>query len=299
MNSLAVVILTLNEERHIERCLRHAFQVASEVHVVDSFSTDGTVRIAESLGARVVQHAFKNHAEQLAWALETLPIGADWVMRVDADEVISAELADEIKRALPKAAAGSDGFTVPLTVRFQGAHIRHGGYPQRQLRIWRKGKAEIERRWMDEKIVVPGKTADLHGEYLDDNLNDIAWWTDKHNRYSTREAIDLLNHRHGFLPATNHSPSLTAQARRTRWFKENLYSRLPMGLRAFLYFGYRMIFRLGILDGRRGFAFHFLQACWYRFLVDAKVRAVEGRMRADGIDCVEAIRREFGVNPLP
>lgn len=298
MSALAVVILSLNEEIHIERCLHSARQVADQVFVVDSFSTDATVRIAESLGAQVVRHAFKNHAEQLAWALETLPIAADWVMRVDADEVISAKLAEEIKRVLPNASSETDGFTVPLTVHFQGAHIRHGGYPQRQLRIWRRGRARIERRWMDEKIFVTGEAGDLRGEYRDDNLNTIAWWTDKHNRYSTREAIDLLNGQYRFMPDTVEQPALTAQARRTRWFKDNLYARLPLGLRAFLYFGYRMVIRLGVLDGRGGFAFHFLQGCWYRYLVDVKMRAVRRRMRADGCDCAEAIRREFGMDPL-
>jgi glycosyltransferase involved in cell wall biosynthesis len=299
MSSIAVIILTLNEEKHIERCLRNVFQIARQVFVVDSFSTDRTLDIAQSLGVQVWQHEFKNHAEQLAWALEALPIGTEWVMRVDADEVLTPAMAAEIQDCLPVAASAIDGYMVPLYVRFQGKVIRHGGYPQWQLRIWRRGKAEIERRWMDEKIVVPGKVGRLRSAYVDDNLNNIAWWTDKHNGYSTREAIDLLNRRYAFLPPARNRGALTHQARRTRWFKEHLYLHLPLGMRAFLYFAYRMIFRLGILDGRGGFVFHFLQGCWYRFLADVKVRAVECRMRAEGIDCVEAIRRELGVNPLP
>ena len=188
---------------------------------------------------------------------------------------------------------------VPLYVRFQGALIRHGGYPQWQLRMWRRGEAEIEQRWMDEKIVVQGKVGRLRNEYIDDNLNNIAWWTNKHNGYSTREAIDLLNRKYRFLPVTADSSALTRQARYTRWLKENLYVHLPLGARAFLFFAYRMIFRLGILDGRAGFVFHFLQGFWYRFLVDVKVWEVERRMSAEGIDCAEAIRCEFGVSPLP
>lgn len=188
---------------------------------------------------------------------------------------------------------------VPLYVRFQGALIRHGGYPQWQLRMWRRGKAEIEQRWMDEKIVVQGKVGRLRNEYIDDNLNNIAWWTNKHNGYSTREAIDLLNRKYRFLSVTADSSALTRQARYTRWLKENLYVHLPLGARAFLFFAYRMIFRLGILDGRAGFVFHFLQGFWYRFLVDVKVWEVERRMSAEGIDCAGAIRCEFGVSPLP
>jgi glycosyltransferase involved in cell wall biosynthesis len=299
MCSIAVIILALNEEKHIERCLRNVFQITRQVFVVDSFSTDRTCEIARSLGAQVWQHKFKNHAEQLAWALENLPLDTEWVMRVDADEVLSPAIADEIRHSLPTAAASTNGFMLPLYVRFQGKLIRHGGYPQWQLRIWRRGQAEIEQRWMDEKIIVPGEIGCLRSAYIDDNLNNIAWWTDKHNRYSTREAIDMLNTQYQFLPASIDSRSLTRQARRTRWLKEHFYVHLPPGLRAFLFFSYRMIFRLGILDGGSGFVFHFLQGYWYRFLVDVKVRAIQRRMRAEGIDCAEAIRREFGVDPLP
>jgi len=295
--SLTIIILTLNEEKHIERCLHSAFQIAQQIFVVDSFSTDRTLAIAKSHGAQVWQHEFKNHAMQLTWALDNLAIDTEWVMRVDADELISPDLADEIQNELQAARSAINGFMVPLYVRFRGTLIRYGGYPQWQLRIWRRGKAKIEQRWMDEKIVVPGVIGRLQSEYIDDNLNNIAWWTDKHNGYSTREAIDLLNKKYGFLQVAD-SHALTRQAKNTRWIKENIYVHLPLGARAFLFFGYRMIFRLGILDGRGGFVFHFLQGFWYRFLVDVKVREVESRMRTEGTDCVEAIKREFGVNPL-
>jgi hypothetical protein len=177
--------------------------------------------------------------------------------------------------------------------------IRHGGYPQWQLRIWRKGDVQVEQRWMDEKLVLKrGRAKKLRGDYFDHNLNSITWWTNKHNNYATREAIDLLNRRFRFLPLAFGSTDLTAQAGRKRWLKENLYMHLPLGMRAFLFFVYRLVFQLGFLDGRAGFVFHFLQGFWYRFLVDVKVWEVERRMRDEGIDCVEAIRRELGVNPL-
>lgn len=300
MSSITVVILTFNEEKHIERCLRSALQIAHQVFVVDSFSTDRTLAIAESLGAQVWQHEFKNHATQLAWALENLPFDTEWVMRMDADEVITPALAEEMRRKLSSVHEGTNGYLVYRLVCFEGKTIRHGGVSHWVLRLWRKGTAAIEQRWMDEHMVLKsGDTKRLEGEYLDDNLNNITWWTNKHNGYSTREAIDLLNKKYGFLPAASGSGILTRQARYTRWLKENIYVYLPLGLRAFLFFAYRMIFRLGILDGRSGFTFHFLQGFWYRFLVDVKVREVERRMRAEGIDCVEAIQREFGVNPLP
>lgn len=298
-NTLTVLILTFNEEKHIARCIRSAAQVASDIIVVDSYSTDQTVAVARSCGAQVWQHEFRNHAAQVAWALEHVLIAGNWVMRMDADEMISPALAAELNSVLYDSDAATNGYLVHRHVCFDGQIIRHGGVSHWVLRIWRKGTARIEHRWMDEHMVLDcGNARKLHGEYVDNNLNNIAWWTDKHNAYSTREAIDLLNCKYGFLTAPPSNGTLTPQAGQTRWLKEHLYVRLPLGVRAFLYFGYRMIIRLGILDGRGGFVFHFLQGCWYRFLVDVKVCAVERRMRADSIDCVEAIRREFGVNPL-
>lgn len=299
MACLTVIILTFNEERHIDRCLQSVFQITNQVFLVDSFSTDSTVENAETLGAKVWQHEFKNHAHQLAWALENLPINTEWVMRVDADEVISPALAEEIREQLPLAGAETNGYLVYRLVCFYGKIMRYGGVSHWVLRIWRKNTAKVEPRWMDEHMVLnSGSIKRLDGKYLDDNLNNITWWTNKHNSYSTREAIDLLNKKYGFLSAGSGDYMLTPQTYCTRWLKENLYLRLPLGFRAFMFFIFRMIFRLGILDGIDGFIFHFLQGFWYRFLVDVKVREVEQRMRAEGIDSVEAIQREFGINPL-
>ena len=295
---LTVIILTFNEEIHIRRCLESVAQVARKVFIVDSLSTDRTREIAQSMGAVVFEHPFKNYSDQFSWALNNLPIDSGWVMRVDADETISSDLAADIVRCLLNPQAGISAYLVSLYYRYQGAFIRHGGMPLWQLRLWNRGKVTIEQRWMDEHMVLlEGRSERLRGEYVDDNLNNVTWWTTKHNAYATREAIDLLNRRHGFLALPEVSGTLARQARIKRWMKEQVYGRLPPGLRAFLYFVYRMVFRLGVLDGADGFAFHFLQGFWYRFLVDVKVREVERRMKKDGIPALEAIRREFGIDP--
>jgi glycosyltransferase involved in cell wall biosynthesis len=296
--NVAAIILTFNEEKHIARCLESALQVATTVFVVDSFSTDRTVAIAEGFGARVWQHEFTNHAQQLAWALRTLPIDTEWVMRVDADELITSKLARNLLHGVINDPPDVNGFLVCRYVRFMGGLIRHGNFPQWHLRVWRHGQAEIEQRWMDEHMVLKtGKAERLEGEFIDDSMNSLSWWTDKHNSYASREAIDLLNRKYRFLPLAGQTGALSRQARHKRWLKDNLYARLPLGLRALMYFLHRMIFQFGFLDGRAGLAFHFLQGFWYRFLVDAKVWEVERRMRDENIECVEAIRNVLGVNP--
>ena len=156
--------------------------------------------------------------------------------------------------------------------------IKHGGYyPTYLLRLWRYGSGKYEERWMDEHVKLEhGKTITFENDFIDDNLNNLTWWTDKHNNYATREAIDLLNIKYKFSSADGLNANLSeAQDKRKRWLKENLYTRLPLFIRPFFYFIYRYIFKLGFLDGIPGLIWHFLQGFWYRFLVDAKVYDIE------------------------
>lgn len=293
---LTVIVLTFNEEKHIARCLDNVRSIAKRVFVVDSFSTDDTVSIAQSRGARVWQHEFLNHAAQLAWALESLPIETQWVMRVDADELITPELAESLLQKLERASPSVNGYLVCRYVRFMGKLIRHGNFPQWNLRVWRRNQAVVEQRWMDEHMVLQSGRADrLRGAFIDDNLNSIDWWINKHNAYASREAVDLLNREYRFLAAGQTRGTLSWQARHKRWLKEHLYAHLPLGMRAFAYFVYRMVFQLGFLDGPRGFTFHFLQGFWYRYLVDLKVWEVKRGMREGRIGCVEAIHSVLGV----
>jgi len=297
--SLTVIILTYNEEKHIQRCIQSVQGVTANIVVVDSFSTDRTVEIAESEGATVCQHEFINQAAQLKWAFENLPIDTKWVMRLDADEIVTVLLAKEMVNALAQVDSAVSGFIVNLCIQFKGQPIRHGGQYLKLLRIWRNGSARIELSWMDEHMILTsGHAVSLRHEIIDNNLNNISWWTDKHNRYATREAIVLLDKKYGFFKHHLTTDCLVGQARLKRWLKDKVYIHLPLGWRALFFFIYRLIFRMGFLDGKLGVAFHFLQGFWYRFLVDMKIREVELLMKKEGIDCVEAIRREFSVDPF-
>jgi len=169
-------------------------------------------------------------------------------------------------------------------------------FPVRVLRLFRYGRGECENRWMDEHIKVAGATMDFEGELIDDNLNSLTWWIDKHNKYASREAVDLLNLEHGFMPHDSVAQLRGgSQVGFKRWLKERVYARLPGGFRAFAYFFYRYVIRLGFLDGQAGTAFHFLQGFWYRYLVDAKVAEVRRYMRNRGCDVRVAIEQVLGV----
>ena len=291
---ITAIILTFNEEIHIERCIESAKKLTNSIIVVDSFSTDRTAEIALSLNAQVVTHAFVNHSSQLSWALENLQITTEWVLRVDADEIISNRLASEIISKLPVAKNDISAFSFTRRIRFQGRLIRYGGSSHSVVRLWRNGRAFVENRWMDEHMLIKcGVVLPLDGALVDENLNGITWWIEKHNGYATREAIDILSFKYDDNLSLKSMPSGEASLRRN--LKNRLYLRLPLGVRAFLLFFYRMTFQLGFLDGA-GFKFHFLQCLWYRFLVDIKVWRLEQRMNIDKIGYVEAIKKEHNIN---
>jgi glycosyltransferase involved in cell wall biosynthesis len=272
---LSIIILTKNEELNLATCLESLRSLETEIFIVDSGSTDSTVEIAKSFGCKVVEHPFVNQAQQLNWALANLEISNPWVMRLDADERLTNELAQELAETLPKSLSEVSGYQCKRRVYFMGKWIRHGGYyPTWLLRVWRNGIGTCEQRWMDEHMILSeGKLANLKFDIIDDNRKDLTFWIDKHNRYSDREVQDILSQ--SFTPdallAKNDRNDRDEQAKQKRWAKKNLYGRTPLFLRAFLYFLFRYTIKLGFLDGMEGLIFHFLQGFWYRFLVDAKL----------------------------
>lgn len=279
MSTLAVIILTHNEAKHIGRALDSVAAIAAQVFIIDSQSTDSTVEIAQQHGAVVLQNKFINQAKQFQWALDNAPITTDWVMRLDADELIEADLVAEIQAKLPLLSADVAGVNLKRKHIFMDRWVRHGGrYPLVMLRIWRRGQGRVEDRWMDEHMVVQGgRTVTFEGGFADHNLNDLTFFTDKHNKYATREAIEVLNQRLFLFPRDEAltSESASSQAAIKRWVKERVYNRLPFTVSATLYFLWRYIFQLGFLDGRSGLVYHFLQGYWYRFLVGAKLMELE------------------------
>jgi glycosyltransferase involved in cell wall biosynthesis len=272
MADIAVFILTYNERLHIERCIRSVMPFAAQVFVVDCGSDDGTVDIAQQLGACVVHHAWENnHAFQTNWAIDNLPFSTAWVMRIDADEIVTEPLAREINDKLPTLPADVGGLILKRRQVFLGRFLRWGGnYPIRLLRGWRRGYGRCEDRWMDEHLVIAnGRTLELMHDLEDRNLNDLRWWTNKQANYAVREVADTLLAQEQL--ATPYDPS----SRRKRWIKVHLYRRMPRFVRPLAYFLYRYFLRFGWLDGAPGLIWHVLQGFWYRYLVDAISYEVE------------------------
>lgn len=294
---IAAVILAKDEERHIARCVDALREIATEIFVVDSLSTDRTAAVAKSAGAQVEFNAWVNYATQFNWALDHLPISSDWILRIDADEYFAPESIAPLLDAVRTAPEGVAGILVRRRIHFMGRWIRHGAvYPIWHLRLFRKGQGRCEQRWMDEHITLSrGAVVRSAADLIDDNLNSLTWWTAKHNGYASREAVDMLNARYRFLDGVSIDSASNPQAARKRFAKDILYGRTSPALRAFAYFAYRYFAKLGFLDGREGLIFHFLQGCWYRFLVDAKIAEVE-RATARGVDIKAAIQERLGIS---
>jgi glycosyltransferase involved in cell wall biosynthesis len=267
----SVILLTFNSEETLGATLTPVREIAAEIFVIDSFSSDGTVALAQSCGATVVQHAFENYGAQRNWAIDNLPIHGSWQLHLDADEVMDAELVAAIK-ALPDEPAHS-GYFVPRYVRFLGRVMRHGGMsPTWHLRLFRSGAGRCEDRKYDQHFLIlntarPGTTGQLPGVMIDDIAMSLSEWTARHNRWADGEVAEMdAKHEAGRLVADPKGNP----AQRKRALREK-YNNLPLFVRPFALFGYRYFFKLGFLDGTEGFIFWVLQTFWFRFLIDAKI----------------------------
>jgi glycosyltransferase involved in cell wall biosynthesis len=280
--AVSVVVLTYNEQLNLERCLESVAGWADALFIVDSGSTDSTIDIARRYGAQVFTHPFVNHVRQWQWAFAELPLDGQWVLALDADQSVTPELRAEITRNVAAwTAPGSPvGAYVNRRQVFRGRWIRHGGYyPKYLLKLFRSDAVALdEADLVDHHFLVNGPTAILQGDLVEDNRNEaeISVWIAKHNKYAALQARDEES-RWASAAAPRGSLGGTPDDR-TLWMKR-LWNRMPLFLRPFGYFFYRYILRLGFLDGKQGFIFHFMQAFWYRLLVD--INRDEIRSRTD------------------
>jgi glycosyltransferase involved in cell wall biosynthesis len=269
MHNLAVIILTLNEEIHIKRAIASAKTITDYIFVIDSYSSDSTCFLARESSAVVLQHNFKTHADQFNWAITQLPDNIEWIFRLDADEYLSDKLVKKINSLSPHDLSINSGFSVSRTFVFQETILRYGGARTTPIRLFKRDSGRCETKYMDEHIVVNGLSTHISAYLYDHNQKGLTSWLEKHNKYSSLECIDYNLSHHN---RTNQSGYSAYQANKYKiYLKDHLYNRLPLRLRAIVYFIYRFFFLLGFLDGINGFSFHFLQCLWYRYIVDLKI----------------------------
>lgn len=260
-NGITVVVLTLNEEKNIEFCLRNITGWANEIIILDSYSTDSTVSLAESLGARVFFRKFDNYARQRNYAINELPVNNGWILFLDSDEWLTDELKEEISSVLGE--TSYDGFLIKRRLYFLNKWIKYGGYyPSWNLRLFRKGLASVNRE-INEHVEVNGRVGKLKNDMVDENHNGLSYWLTKHIKYAHMEASQFLT------PDNSKTKFWGNPVEQKNWIRQKIWNKfMPPLFRPFIYFFYRYFIRLGFLDGRTGLIFHFLQALWYPFLID-------------------------------
>ena len=271
---VSVIVPVRNEARNLPFCLE-SLRSAAEVYVVDSQSTDATVEIARSFGAHVVQfHYTGGWPKKRQWAMESLPLVHDWIFLVDADEALTPELAQEIRRAIQD--ARFDGYHIALRMHFLGRELRHSGASFEKLSLFRRGQGRFECRLKDqdesmadmevhEHIVVKGKTARLKHPLLHRNVESLSHYIRKHDEYSNWEARVWME---GEANAQDLKPSLFgSQAQRRRWLRKKFFAIPGSPL---LFFFYKYIVRFGFLDGIPGLIYCSLQGIQF-FHIKAKI----------------------------
>jgi glycosyltransferase involved in cell wall biosynthesis len=269
---VSVIVLTYNEEKNVDDCLRSVCTWADEVFVVDSGSTDSTLEIASRYTTNVVEHPFDNYSRQRNWAQETLPLRNEWILHIDADERVSPELAQSFRAFFNSGEMDTvNGAMFSRRTVFMGRWIRHGGhYPVFHTRLYRRNLGRCEDRLYDQHFLVPPPVTTLSGDLIDVLTSELDVWSMRHIRWAGAEALEMRRsepERAGQIRSTLTGGPIP----RRRWMRTILFGHSPLFLRAFLYFFYRYVIRLGFLDGIQGLIFHFLHGCWYRFYIDAKI----------------------------
>ncbi len=243
--------------------------------VVDCGSTDRTVEIAKEYGAEVVFHEFTYSAAQFNWAFDNVGITTDWIMRFDADERMTPALIAETNAILESDEAKNgdvNGITMEATFFFLGRAIKHGIRKKRKMILFKRGIGRIEDRKRDAHCILSeGRSVSTHERFLHDDFKDLSSYIKRYNWYATRELQDYIAFTQGESTKIDNDPRIRAQRKK----KFGIYYRAPKFLRCWLWFIYNYIFRLGFLDGKEGFLYHYFECLWYRLLVDAKIYEYE------------------------
>lgn len=271
---LTVIIPVRNEAHNLPHCLE-SLKSVGEVYVIDSQSTDATAAIAQSHGAKVVQfHYAGGWPKKRQWAMDMLPLAYNWILLLDADEVLTPELADEIQKAIQD--PHTNGYYVALQMYFLGRRLRHSGASFWKLSLFRKGLGHFECRLQDqdfsmadmevhEHVVVNGATRKLIHPLTHHNVESLSRYIQKHNDYSNWEARVWLD---GNCSEEDIQPSLwETQAQRRRWLRRHFFG-LPGS--PLLFFLYKYVLSLGFLNGLPGLIYCAMQGIQF-FHIKAKI----------------------------
>ncbi len=266
MSGISVLILTKNEQQDLPGCLE-SVAWSDDIHVYDSMSTDNTVKIAESFGAKVTQRPFDNWSSHQNWGLQNISFKHEWVFYIDADERMTSELVEEVIAAAnrPK---DSVAFRIRRRDFFNGTWLKHVQVSPFYMRLFRPERMRYER------LVNPISIADGAVGQLKENLDHfpfskgIGHWLERHNAYSKFEAEQIINNRQQNKAFSIIKAFTASDFHERRFNQKELFYRMP--LRPLIKFILLYVVKRGFLDGRAGLRYSILQAI-YEYMIVLKV----------------------------
>ena len=295
---LSVLVLTKNEERNIGACLDSIAGWASDIVVVDSGSEDRTLELCAERGVRTVFHAYADHRSQIGWGITGIAWEHQWLLLLDADNVVTPELKIDIERMLRNDRHDVNGYYNPHHHYFRNRRVR--GLKPEWLRLVRRSHVKVDdSELVDFRLVVKGTIGRLPGAIVESNANelDIDFWIDKHQKFARRMAIEEILRAEKMLAWSAHlRPTLLGNPdQRMIWLK-NIWYGMPLYVRPVLLFLYRYFIRRGFLDGWNGFVYHALQTFWFRLIVDVHISDYRRQLRRQSLS-LEQLMEVAGAVP--
>jgi glycosyltransferase involved in cell wall biosynthesis len=295
---VTLLVTTRNEAANLERCLRSAHLFIDQIFVIDSDSEDETVSIARKY-AEVVNLPY-DHSKIIPWiyqwGLDNLPIRNDWVMILEADQMLTPALKSELEQIFARGSIREDGFYVRRQQVFRGKALRFGGYGSKyMLKLFRRAAGELDPEETDTRVYVKGVVARLRSPIIEENRkeDDILFYLQKHLRYADVFAREELQRREEGFKWKQKPRLFGTPDQRVLWLKQ-LFFGLPLYIRPFIYFFYRYVILLGFLDGKQGAIFHFMQAFWFRLVWDIRLEELKkkGAPESDKLQLVAPYRED-------
>lgn len=298
--NLTAIILTYNEEIHIQRCVKSIIDIVDEIVIVDSYSTDKTIQKLKKFKKfkkiRIFKNRFINQAKQINWALHNVKFSTQWILRIDADEYFTKTLKEKIIIKLKNKQKNFSGISLNRIVKFINREINFGiTSPHKTLRIWKKNKGKCLDHWMDEQIIVEGRVTHVDNSLIDHNINNFDWWLEKHRKYAKREAINffLINNNLDLKDKPKKNLRQINDYYKNKYNKIIIYYKIPIFIRPIFLFLYSYIFKLGFLSSWQGLIFNLFQVLWFRFLVDLNIFKIQKKMKKEKLQFKQIINKMY------
>ena len=262
---ISIIFLTYNSENSIQRSIEAAKKITNQIIIVDSFSTDKTIKICNKFNCIIFKRKFINYSDQRNWIIKKLNLKYKWQLHLDADEILDKNLILSINDIIENEKK-IRCFLIKKKYYFLNQKLSYPGLNPWHLRLFKSKTSTCEIREYDQHFITKFKTKNIiNGHIKDIDKINLSRWKIKHLKWAKMEANEVFNKKNLLNIFNNQDKRF-----KNRNYK-NIYYRFPILIRPILYFIYRYIFKKAFLDGYLGFRFTFYQAFWFRTVVDIEI----------------------------